>query len=276
MLGLTRHITPVSVIAVTILLTAITAWWLASRGVVESEPAAIGTPQPSAIAKEESASTPLDQPTSVPTAEVATNPTPPPAPTLVTVPTPTLEAVRLEHPRLPTNSWQSLASPESTSAKGPQSERLGPNKGTVYTYKDGDRIIRVVLQDDMVVQETGAITSDDVVIVRGATNSIVRRQAKHGEQPLPVFRLESSGGLMTLPGGVLLVLDADWDQSKVDEFFMGNNIPTDRISELEYLPNGFLIETDPGFASLELANQIAAQQGVILSSPDWWSEVEAK
>ena len=227
--------------------------------------------------------TPLAESTSMPTPEVVTDPTP--TPTLerepATEPSPTPTPIPLELPPLPNKSWQSLDSPEDGSAKGPlaggsRTEQPGSNKGTVYTYRDGDRTMRVVLQDNLVVQETVANTSDDVVIVRGATDSIVRRQAKHGQQPRPVFRSESGGGLMMLPGGVLLVLDAEWDRSKIDRFLLDNSISTDRIFELGYLQNGFLIQTEPGFASLELANALADQQGVVLSSPNWWREVEAK
>ena len=59
---------------------------------------------------------------------------------------------------------------------------------------------------------------------------------------------------MTLPGGILLALDSGWDNTKVQSFFSENNISTDRVSELEFIPNGFFVETEPGFPSLELAN----------------------
>ena len=277
-----RSTTSAMVIAAALMLVVIAAGWLAVRGVLASEPANGGTPQPTASAAVETTPTPLAEPTSMPTPEMAPDPTPMLEPEPAVEPSPTPTTIRLEPPPLPNKSWQSLDSPEDGSAKGPlaggtRTERLGSNKrGTVYTYRDGDRAMRVVLQDDLVVQETVANTSDDVVIVRGATDSIVRRQAKHGQQSRPVFRSESGGGLMMLPGGVLLVLDAEWDRSTIDRFLLDNSISTDRISELGYLQNGFLIQTEPGFASLELANALADQQGVVLSSPNWWREVEAK
>ena len=79
-----------------------------------------------------------------------------------------------------------------------------------------------------------------------------------------------------LPGGVLLALDPLWDEGEIESFFSSNNISTDRISELEFLQNGFLVETEPGFPSLDLANLLADQEGVLISSPNWWSEVETK
>ena len=42
------------------------------------------------------------------------------------------------------------------------------------------------------------------------------------------------------------------------------------------MANGFLVETEPGFPSLELANALAAQAGVWVSSPNWWSDRVAK
>ena len=81
---------------------------------------------------------------------------------------------------------------------------------------------------------------------------------------------------MTLPGGVLLALDPEWDKAQVDRFFSDNNISPEQVSELGFIPNGFLVETEAGFPSLDLANSLASQDGVELSSPNWWSEVEAK
>ena len=151
-----------------------------------------------------------------------------------------------------------------------------PDQGSVFTYKDGDRTFRVVLQDDMVVQEAAAVASDDEVIVKGAGESIVRKQEKHGQDAQPVFRSEWGGGLMTLPGGVLLVLDSTWDNAKVQSFYSENGISPERISELDFIPNGYFVETEPGFPSLEMANALAEQGGVVVSSPNWWREVEAQ
>ena len=81
---------------------------------------------------------------------------------------------------------------------------------------------------------------------------------------------------MTLPGGVLLALDPEWSQEEVDAFFEDNGISSDQISELGFIENGFLVETNSGFPSLDLANELASQDGVMISSPNWSREVEAK
>ena len=142
----------------------------------------------------------------------------------------------------------------------------GSVEGDVYTWQDGDRTLRVRLQTDLTVEPDGDVRSrgsgDGGVGVRGDSDP-------NGAQP--VFRSES-GALMTLPGGVLLVLDATWSGQQVDGFLARNSIAKSRVSELGFLPNGFFVETAPGFPSLHLANALAGQDGVEISSPNWWTE----
>ena len=172
-------------------------------------------------------------------------------------------------------------------SEGTRSELEGASPGTVYTYQDGDRTLRVVLQPPKQSQENVAsvtdvasVTEDGVVKAdgiskKGELGSITRQQSGPGDDQ-PVFRSESGGELMTLPGGIMLALDPEWDQAAVEEFFSRNGISLDRTSELDFLDNGFFVETEPGFPSLELANALAGQDGVIISSPNWAREVELK
>ena len=81
---------------------------------------------------------------------------------------------------------------------------------------------------------------------------------------------------MTLPGGVLLVLSSEWSQAETNAFFSNNGITKVRVSELGYVANGFFVETEPGFPSLDLANALAAQDGVRISSPNWGEEAAPK
>ena len=159
-------------------------------------------------------------------------------------------------------------------SKGTGSELEGSSPGTVYTYQDGDRTLKVVLQPPQTAQETVAdAASEDGLSKNGELDSITRKQSGPGDGQ-PVFRSESGGELMTLPGGVMLALDPEWDQAAVEKFFSRNGISLDRTSELDFLDNGFFVETEPGFPSLELANALADQDGVILSSPNWAREVD--
>jgi hypothetical protein len=215
----------------------------------EPELAAVLETAPDAVPKPELATMPGPDPAVAPKPELAVMPEPGPKATLVT----------------------QMGGP----SEGTSSELEGASPGTVYTYQDGDRTLRVVLEPPrQAVKETIAdAASEDGVSKKGELDSLTRKQSGPDDGQ-PVFRSESGGGLMTLPGGIILALDPEWDQAAVEKFFSQNGISLDRTSELDFLVNGFFVETEPGFPSLELANALAGQEGVIISSPNWAREVD--
>ena len=166
-------------------------------------------------------------------------------------------------------------------------------QGDVHTWQDGDRTVGARLQLDLVVLDDGTIVPrDEIVAGTGNTESVPRSpddgsksdSASGGKSddtggatsdsssgPQPVF-LSESGELMTLPGGVIVALNAEWDTDATAAFFTRNGIELHRVSELSYVTNGFFVQTGPGFASLDLANALAGQAGVELSSPNWSRE----
>ncbi len=152
----------------------------------------------------------------------------------------------------------------------------GPVQGQTYTWEDGDRTLTAYLQTDLVVEKDsrglpGSVVASDA----GGANVVRSAEGQSKGNTLPVFQSEY-GELLTLPGGVLLVLSAEWSQAETNSFFASNGIKTDQVSELSYAVNGFFIETEPGFPSLDLANRLAAQEGVELSSPNWGREAVPK
>ena len=143
-----------------------------------------------------------------------------------------------------------------------------------YTWRDGDRTMTVLLQPDLAVTQDGNVeTRDDIAVKTGRDDTALRSaRADVGSEAtpvdLPVFRSQS-GTLMTLPGGVLLALDKAWGKAKTAAFFERNGIKPARVSELAYIGNGFFVETEPGFPSLDLANALATLDGVRASIPNW-------
>ena len=169
------------------------------------------------------------------------------------------------------------AAPEEADRTDSSGSARSSAQGEVYTWNDGDRTLQAQLQSDLVVLDDGAISTKDTIVAETSSGRIVARGTGgdgHTESTRgghPVFASES-GTLMTLPGGVVVALDPDWAVGVTDAFFARNSISLDRVSELDYLANGFFVETDPGFASLELANALAGQLGVEFSIPNWWRE----
>ncbi len=233
----------------------------------KNELAVMPGPGPKAAAETGPVSVLETSPVATPAHELAVIPEPDPAatpgPELVVMPEPDPKAAPEPQVGLP---------PE-----GAKSEMEGASQGTVYTWQDGDKTRRVVLQTAPPAQAQDTVAaSEDGTVNREGTSSSIRSQPETAADGQPVFRSESGGGLMTLPGGVLLALDPEWDQAAVEKFFSQNGISMDRTSELDYIDNGFFVETEPGFPSLELANTLAGQDGVILSSPNWTREMESR
>ena len=190
--------------------------------------------------------------------------------TEATTPTPTDElAVDFSEDPEPPEPKETTASTSASSGSGSGSRSV--RQGRMYTWEDGGNTRQVWLDPGLVVKSGSAVGSLDEVVVEAAAGSVVRSDEGTGEGGWPVFR-SPSGALMTLPGGVLLVLDSEWSEGETDAFFSRNGIKQARVSELGYLPNGFFVETDPGFPSLNLANDLAGEDGVELSSPNWWTE----
>ena len=166
---------------------------------------------------------------------------------------------------------QSVARAAQQTIRGTQTE---------YTWEDGDRTLTVTLQTDLAIEErtTGEALRDALKDALAATprGNVVRSADSRGRSTgLPVFT-SPSGDLMTLPGGVLLLLDQDWGEARVKRFFADNAISRSDVSALGWIDNGYFIETAPGFPSLTLANALAGQEGVEISSPNWWQQVELK
>ena len=182
-----------------------------------------------------------------------------------------------------------LAFPPHGAAQQQAADEANP---AVYTYNDGDRTLKVILQEDLVLTRAspalGASSEvlasvGDAVIVRlrpeepdaddpNAAASPSSAQAVRPADAQPVFRSES-GALMALPGGAIVIFDEAWDRARAMRFFAAEGIPRDRISPLP-LDNAWLVETAPGFPSLELANRLSGRPGVDVSSPNWWRDVE--
>ena len=275
---MTRLVAAIGFVSALVLAGGITAGLIFARDQAPPAPVPMASeaavPAPDAAA--ETGLTAMPEPGPVAVLETGPAAMPEPGPAAVLEPSPAVapkaELAAMPEPGPKATPVTQMGGP----SEGTSSELEGASPGTVYTYQDGDRALRVVLEPPKQPQETVAeAASEDGVARKGELDSITRKQSGPGDGQ-PVFRSESGGELMTLPGGIMLALDPEWDQAAVEKFFSQNGISLDRTSELDFLDNGFFVETEPGFPSLELANALAGQEGVIISSPNWAREVDLK
>ena len=93
----------------------------------------------------------------------------------------------LELPPLPEKNYHPADSPpKQPPIAGSRADWDGStDQGSVHTYEDGDRTVRVVLQDDLVLQKNSAVTPSDSVVVKGSTQSIIRKGSDGGQDEPP-------------------------------------------------------------------------------------------
>ncbi len=152
--------------------------------------------------------------------------------------------------------------------KSGSGRNLESAQGAEYVYFDGPNRRTVTIQTDLAMVTTSS--------AQGQTRSLVRRsEVALGAVTEPVFRSDT-GQVMTLPGGVLIKFEDSWSQGQISQFFSRNGITPDRYVEESYAPNAYFIETAAGLPSLELANLLAAQDGVVYSLPNWQAEATTR
>ena len=154
---------------------------------------------------------------------------------------------------------------ETDMSPGPREESVlpmsGQQQGQMFIWYDGDREMRVWLQQDLTVNAAG-----DVVPREAGSD------ASGGSGSEVVFASES-GSFMTLPGGVIVVFERELSKAEAEVFFGEVGVSMADVSKLDSLPNGWFVDTAPGLDAINLANTIADQDGVLLSSPNWKMDV---
>jgi len=91
----------------------------------------------------------------------------------------------------------------------------------------------------------------------------------------PVFKTVKGSTLLALPGNIIVELEPSISQKQAEVFFGSKGLRIFKKLELGDR-NFYEVETPAGAASLNLANSLVGQPGVISSTPNWWREVTAK
>jgi hypothetical protein len=79
-----------------------------------------------------------------------------------------------------------------------------------------------------------------------------------------------SGHMRSLPGNVIIYLNPDWNEVRVNDWIASRGFEV--LKKLEIKSNVFVLKTGPGLEALKLANALYESGEVIAAFPDWWQE----
>lgn len=153
--------------------------------------------------------------------------------------------------------------------------------GTEYTWKERGRVKKVTLVKLPERSESAASVAQSASVSTEVFIGEMKPEPKVDtfkmfllkiqSEGKPVFR-DGTGELMYLPGGVTVRLVS----SANEDVFLSKGIDVSRIRVLSTRRNWYLIQTEPGFPSLELANELVDLPSVIESIPMWGRNVVPK
>ena len=146
-----------------------------------------------------------------------------------------------------------------------------------HEYREGTRTIKLTLLRDLVLDyddERGMRAPRRVGARPGPDSPQRLARASTSTPEIPVFATET-GELLAPVGGIIIILDESWNSLAIETFLASHNL-SDDATPLVWLRNGYSVRTEPGMAALELANRLATVEGVLLSVPNWWREVEQR
>lgn len=108
-------------------------------------------------------------------------------------------------------------------------------------------------------------------ISEGSTPTVVKSAKTTNPKGVysPVLR-DASGQIRALPGGVIVRLNPNLSSQEAAAWLADQNLTV--IRPLEIGKNTFVIRSEAGLASLELANTLQQTEGVVWAQPDWWQE----
>ncbi|MCB1173603.1 MAG: hypothetical protein KDK39_08565 [Leptospiraceae bacterium] len=159
-----------------------------------------------------------------------------------------------------------------------------------YSWFDGENEQKITLLPELLAEfnQSGSIGSRDgqarmvsqmgaVRIYKISDPELIKANT-NGKSPgsqgiSPVFA-SGTGEKMALPGGILVALQSDWSAGKCESWINAHGSLV--LQKLPISGNYYLISSGSGWASLEQANQLRNESGVLVAMPNWWKAVQAR
>lgn len=145
------------------------------------------------------------------------------------------------------------------------------------SYREGERVVPVYLDSDTVGQIEGQAVRFVPVPSAEAKASLQKgtMPASLQGQYVPVFRnAENGGSRFASAGGVIVYLPSGWTQSQVQAWVTTQGLQLQQV--FDPTRNGLLVQSAPGFPSLELANRLLKLSGVQTAKPLWYRETTTR
>lgn len=158
---------------------------------------------------------------------------------------------------------------------GDKTLKLWPQKNLVAEFSERPILSRSFRVKSM--KEQGKTRILNLGSEKAAVQSL--RKARSGETPQAnyseVFADDREGGhLRALPGNVIVQFEETLSEADIEKWVKTRDLKI--VEKLGFQPNTYLIASQPGLASLELANRLYGQEGVLQSSPNWWIEMSLR
>ncbi len=122
---------------------------------------------------------------------------------------------------------------------------------------------------DVSPESTGVkIWQLDASTVADATTRI--KNDAPGSMVSPLF--QASGQRRALPGNIVVHFNPNWNEAQIKEWITKQGLEID--SKASFGTNIYVISSEPGLESLQVANRLYETGEVAAASPNWWVEVK--
>lgn len=115
----------------------------------------------------------------------------------------------------------------------------------------------------------GVVHLWDVSRAGGVSQSLATLATTPAVKLSPVFHI--NGQRMALPGGVLVTFEPGWSADQVAQWAQAQQL---ELGHKLNMGNVYLVGSDVGLASLDLANRIHESGQVVSASPNWWYDLQ--
>lgn len=145
-----------------------------------------------------------------------------------------------------------------------------PATAAAHYWYDGDRRRALLVDEGLRVDfaQGKAVLAERPARTDKALDSTTAADAPAGS---PVFRdADSPAVKRALPGGVILTTRGPTDRASLDRLLAPRGLAVAR--QLDADGTRWLVESPPGVAGLELANQLHESGDFAAAAPNWWRE----